>query len=55
MLEPVAEELKALGKILPLIIQKTISLRDGSEWLTHETGRSISHMGLKKIAEQRQQ
>jgi|TARA_R110000782_G_C14557318_1_gene385758 hypothetical protein len=53
MLEPVAEELKALDKILPLINQKTISLRDGSEWLSHATGRSISHMGLKKIAEQR--
>ena len=55
MLEPVAKELEVLDKVLPLIRDKTLSLRDGSMWLTHETGRSISHMGLKKIAEQRNQ
>jgi hypothetical protein len=54
MLEPVQEELDMLDKVLPLIREKTLSLREGSMWLTHETGRSISHMGLKKIAEQRQ-
>jgi hypothetical protein len=53
MLEPVQEELEMLDKVLPLIREKTLSLREGSMWLTHETGRSISHMGLKKIAEQR--
>jgi len=53
MLETVESELKALDKILPMVKDKTISLREGSMWLTHETGRSISHMGLKKIAEQR--
>jgi hypothetical protein len=53
MLEPVQEELDMLDKVLPLIREKTLSLREGSMWLTHETGRSISHMGLKKIAEQR--
>lgn len=53
MLEIVEEEIKALDKILPMVKDKTISLREGSMWLTHETGRSISHMGLKKIAEQR--
>jgi hypothetical protein len=53
MLEPVQEELEILEKVLPLIREKTLSLREGSMWLTHETGRSISHMGLKKIAEQR--
>ena len=54
MLEPVQEELQMLDKILPMVKDKTISLREGSMWLTHETGRSISHMGLKKIAEQRE-
>lgn len=54
MLEPVQEELDMLEKILPLIRDKTLSLREGSLWLAYETGRSISHMGLKKIAEQRQ-
>jgi len=53
MLKPVQEELDMLDKVLPLIREKTLSLREGSMWLTHETGRSISHMGLKKIAEQR--
>ena len=53
MLEPVEAELKALDKILPMIKDKTLSLREGSMWLTHETGRAISHMGLKKIAERK--
>ena len=53
LLDPIPEELQALDKILPLIKDKTLSLREGSLWLTHETGRSISHMGLKKIAERK--
>ena len=53
MLVPVETELQMLDKILPMVKDKTMSLREGSMWLTHETGRSISHMGLKKIAEQR--
>lgn len=53
LLEAIPEELQALDKILPLIKDKTLSLREGSLWLTHETGRSISHMGLKKIAERK--
>ena len=53
MLEPIEAELEALNKILPMIKDKTLSLREGSMWLTHETGRAISHMGLKKIAERK--
>jgi len=53
LLDAIPEELQALEKILPLIKDKTLSLREGSLWLTHETGRSISHMGLKKIAERK--
>ena len=53
MLEPVQEELQMLDKILPMVKDKTMSLREGSMWLTHETGRSISHMGLKKIADRK--
>ena len=53
LLEAIPEELQALDKILPLIKDKTLSLREGSLWLTHETGRSISHMGLKKIAKRK--
>ena len=53
LLDPIPEQLEMLDKILPLIKDKTLSLREGSLWLTHETGRSISHMGLKKIAERK--
>jgi hypothetical protein len=53
MLEPIESELEMLKKVLPLIQNKTLSLREGSMWLTHETGRPISHMGLKKIAERK--
>ena len=51
LLDVVPEEIAALDKIIPMIKDKTISLREGSVWLTHETGRLISHMGLKKIAD----
>jgi len=53
MLEPIESELEMLDKVVPLIQDMTLSLREGSLWLTHETGRSISHMGLKKIAERK--
>jgi len=55
MLEPVQEELDMLEKVIPLIRDRSLSLRDGSIWLTHETGRAISHMGLKKIVKKRGQ
>jgi archaellum component FlaC len=50
-LEEVPEQKEALKKIVPMIQQRTLSLREGSAWIEYETGRSISHMGLKKIAE----
>ena len=50
-LEEVAEQKEALKKIVPMIQQRTLSLREGSAWIEYETGRSISHMGLKKISE----
>ena len=53
MLEAIPAELSVLNKVLPMIRDKTLSLREGSMWLTHETGRPISHMGLKKIAERK--
>ena len=49
MLEPIEAELEALNKILPMIKSRSLSLREGALWLTHETGRSISHQGLQKI------
>ena len=47
-LEEIEVELKALNKIVPLIKNKVLSLREGAMWIEHDTGRSISHMGLKK-------
>ena len=49
----VPEELEALQTVAPMIKDNTLSLREGSSYLTHMTGRQISHMGLKKIVESR--
>jgi hypothetical protein len=46
----IPEELEALNKVLPMIKDKALSLREGAMWLQHITGRKVSHMGLKKIA-----
>ena len=51
LLTPVQEQLEALNKILPMIKDRTISLREGSLYLESITGRKISHNGLKKIAD----
>jgi hypothetical protein len=53
LLTPVPEELEALDKVLPMIKDKVLSLREGAMWLEHSTGRSLSHMGLKKIVAKR--
>lgn len=53
LLTPVTSELDALDKVFLMIKDKTLSLREGSMWLESTTGRKISHMGLKKIAEKR--
>lgn len=50
-LEEVPEEKQALEKMVSLIKDKSISLREGATWLEYETGRYISHMGLKNIAD----
>ena len=46
----VPEEKEALNKILPMIKNKTLSLREGSAWIEYETGRPLSHKGLRRIA-----
>ena len=48
-LEEIEVELKALNKIIPLVKNKVISLREGAIWLEYDTGRPISHPGLNKI------
>tara|TARA_B100001093_G_scaffold21680_2_gene19358 strand:+ start:3575 stop:3802 length:228 start_codon:yes stop_codon:yes gene_type:complete len=47
----IPEEKEALDKISSMIKNKALSLREGSSWLQYETGRYISHMGLKKIVD----
>ena len=49
-LEEIPEQQQALKKIIPFIKEKSISLREGATWLEYETGRYLSHMGLKQIA-----
>tara|TARA_R100001377_G_C3139455_1_gene92123 strand:- start:84 stop:308 length:225 start_codon:yes stop_codon:yes gene_type:complete len=51
MLTAIPEQLKALDKIVDMVKEKTLSLREGAMYLEHQTGRQISHMGLKKIAD----
>lgn len=46
LLEPIPEELEALE--LAKRHLKQYSYREVAIWLTKQTGRSISHMGLKK-------
>ena len=48
-LEEVPEQLEALEDIKELLRMKALSLREGSMWLEHRTGRSLSHAGLKKM------
>jgi hypothetical protein len=36
---------------VPLVKNKVLSLREGATWLEYDTGRPISHTGLKKIAD----
>lgn len=51
LLQPVEKELEALETILPMIKSKSLSLREGALWLSHKTGRAISHEGLRKISQ----
>lgn len=52
-LDAVPAELEALASIVPMVKDKSLSLREGSMYLTDLTGRAISHTGLKKIADKR--
>jgi len=46
---PIPEELEALEDIKQAVINKKLSLRDGSMWLEYKTGRKLSYQGLKNI------
>jgi hypothetical protein len=53
ILEEVPEQLEALNEISGMVKDQVLSLREGSAWLEHKTGRSLSHQGLKKIINER--
>jgi len=53
LLTPIPEQLEQLDKMIVMIKQKTLSLREAALFLEHKTGRIITHMGLKKIADKR--
>ena len=55
LLNPVPEQLEELDKMIKMIQQRTLSLREASLFLEHKTGRFISHMGLKKIPDKRKE
>lgn len=46
MLEPIRDELEALEVAKKHLLQ--YSYREVAQWLTRQTGRSLSHTGLKK-------
>ena len=46
MLEPIRDELEALEVAKRHLLQ--YSYREVAQWLTRQTGRSLSHTGLKK-------
>lgn len=48
-IEEIPSQLEALNKILPMIKSRSLSLREGALWLSHKTGRPITHQGLQKI------
>ena len=49
LLEEIPLELKALSEIKTMVSDKVLSLREGSAWLEYNTGRKLSHQGLKNI------
>jgi len=52
-LEPINEQLEALDVAEAMINNQEVSLRDAAYWLTAETGRYISHVGLKQYVDKR--
>jgi len=46
LLEPIRDELEALEVAKKHLLQ--YSYREVAQWLTRQTGRSLSHTGLKK-------
>jgi len=47
LLDPIPKQLEVLDEITDLVSQGVLSLREGSNWILHKTGRSLSYQGLK--------
>ena len=50
VLDAIPQQLEALSEIKELVSDKVLSLREGSAWLEHQTGRKLSHQGLKTVS-----
>ena len=48
-LKPIDTQLDTLKVVASMVKDDLLSLREGSLWIEHKTGRSLSHTGLKKI------
>ena len=48
-LKPIDTQLDTLKVVASMVKDDLLSLREGSQWIEHKTGRSLSHTGLKKI------
>jgi len=49
LLQPIPEQLEVLEEIKGMVKNKVLSLREGSSWIEHKTGRSLSYQGLKNL------
>jgi len=45
---PIEDELELLAEVADMVEERALSLRDAALWLSHKTGRKISHEGLRK-------
>tara|TARA_R110002020_G_scaffold297563_2_gene513332 strand:- start:1157 stop:1495 length:339 start_codon:yes stop_codon:yes gene_type:complete len=52
-LAPVPKQLEALEAVEDMIVKEQITLRDACYLLENQTGRKISHVGLKKIIDKK--
>tara|TARA_R100000773_G_C4133748_1_gene63428 strand:+ start:38 stop:301 length:264 start_codon:yes stop_codon:yes gene_type:complete len=52
-LKPIPNQLEALDVAEAMVNNKEVTLRDASFWLHNETGRYISHVGLKNYIDKR--
>lgn len=48
-LKPIDTQLDTLKVVASMVKDDLLSLREGSLWIEHKTGRPLSHTGLKKI------